>query len=222
MAYAPWFFEKMREGTPEAKREINRMVTVLLWFYGVVILGIGLFSQEAVYLLTTPEYRMAWTVVPLLTIAFSIKTIYYFYWDILTYYEKATKLIFLATLTGSLVNIFAYALLIPKYDMYGSGIAQIISKIVTSVITVLLCRRFEGADYNLKQMVGMIFLNASFTGIGLFFSYTRYMDVFSVGNFLFKLAVFAVYVCIALFSMKNDVNMAIGLLKKKLKIDRST
>ncbi|MCR4614582.1 MAG: polysaccharide biosynthesis C-terminal domain-containing protein [Clostridiales bacterium] len=215
LAYAPWFFEKMKEGTEQAKREINKMVKTLLWVYGVFILGVGLFSQEAMYIFTSSEYRIGWIAIPLLAVSYSIKTIYYFYWDILTYHEKATKFIFMATVTGNLVNILASATLIPKYGLYGPGLAQIISNTIIAAITVFICRFFEGAGYSLKRMIGMIALNVVFMGAGLFFSYTKFTEAFSLGNFFYKMALFAVYLGIAAFSMKKDILVFIQMIKKK-------
>src|SRR5699024_5054858 len=75
-AFRPWFFEMMKNEDEESKKEVLTLSSLLLTLYSFVYVVIGLFSQEAILIMTTKNYVMAWTAVPILVIAFSVKSIY--------------------------------------------------------------------------------------------------------------------------------------------------
>ncbi|HZJ77395.1 MAG TPA: oligosaccharide flippase family protein [Clostridia bacterium] len=205
MAFAPWFYEKLKQNTPQAKEEVVKTAQPLMWVYGIIFLAVGLFSQEVILIMAQDSYALAWKVVPLLVVALSIKSIYYFYVNVLFYYKSAAKKIFIATMSGSIVNIVASFLLIPVYDIYGAGIAQIVSRLVTVSIVVIISRRVDNVGFKLHKMVGMVVLNILFITGGLYFSYTRFDTQFSLINFGYKMIFFAAYTGIACFAMKKDI-----------------
>ncbi|WP_034601151.1 lipopolysaccharide biosynthesis protein, partial [Clostridiisalibacter paucivorans] len=104
-AFSPWFYEQMQSNRQNSKKEIVDFSKFLLLPYSIIYLLIGLFSQELIILMTEDKYILSWTVVPILTLAYSIKSIYYFYVNILFYHKNATNKLFVSTITGSLVDI---------------------------------------------------------------------------------------------------------------------
>src|SRR5699024_5717105 len=77
-AFRPWFFEMMEKGVKDSKKQIVDLSTLLLTLYSLVYMVIGLFSQEAILIMTSKKYVMAWTVIPILVVGYSVKSIYYF------------------------------------------------------------------------------------------------------------------------------------------------
>lgn len=212
MAFAPWFYETMNKNNPESKEEIIKVSDLLMRIYGIIFLGIALFCQEAVILMTNSEYVLTWTVIPILIFAFSVKSIYFFYVNVLFYYKQASRYIFLATLTGSLINVSISFLLIPKFDMYGAALAFVIAKIIVVIIVIILSLRFDNIGYKLRKMIMLVMLNAAFCAVGLYFSYTKYLTVFNLYNFMYKILVFTVYTVLILFTFRKQIK---ELLKNK-------
>lgn len=192
-AFYPWFFNVLHEG--KGKSDIDQMefAKILLSLYSIIYLGIGLFSQEAILLMTQSRYTLAWKVVPILVVAFSVKSIYYFYVSILFYYQEATRKIFYASLTGSFLDISLAAILIPRFGMYGAALSFLIAKVCIIVIVVILCRNYNQGMFRLIEMIRTILPSICLIGVGLIFSYTKYETAFSWGNFLYKCGIVVCY-----------------------------
>lgn len=193
LAFAPWFYEMMNKEDEDSKKDVVSLSHFLLIIYSLLYMVIGLFSQEMIIVMTSSRYIMAWTVIPILVIAFSVKSIYYFYVNILFYYKDAAKKIFVATLLGSLSDITIAFLLVPKYGMYGAAVSFLIAKIAVVVIVVLMSRKYNDIGYRITDMLGTLIPSLLFMGAGLFFSYTKYLEEFSWGNLFYKFAVLIFY-----------------------------
>lgn len=205
-AFQPWFFEQMKIGGKQERRNIVSISECFVWAYGFIFLGIGLFSQEIILLFTHEGYYKAWTVVPMIAISFSIKTMYYFYINVLFYYKKATKFIFIATISSSFLNIILSALFIPKLDMYGSVLADLFARLLTVIIIVIISKQFDDIGYKVSRFVGITLVNICFIGIGNYFSYSKYMYELSLSNFLYKIAVVIAYGIVAMIYLRKYVS----------------
>lgn len=211
-AFTPWFYEMMHNDDKNSKNEVVELSNLLLIIYSIVYLFIGLFSQEAVLIFTSESYRMAWSVIPILVIAYSIRSIYYFFVNILFYFKASAKKIFIASLSGSLLNIFVSYLLIPDFNMYGAASALVLSNITIVFLVFLMSRNYNIIGYRLSTMIKIICPSFCFMTIGLFFSYTRYLEIFSWRNFVFKLLIFLAYLIYIYFTNKQLLRQ---LLKHK-------
>lgn len=219
MAFAPWFYETMNKNSPESRAEIIEISDLLIRLYGIFFLGITLFSQEVIILMTSEQYIMAWTVIPILIFSFSIKTLYYFFLDVLLYYKQASRYIFIATVTSNLINIFFCFILIPKLGIYGAALALVVTKVVTVVIVITISLRFDNIGYKIGKIIAFIMVNATFGAVGLYFSYTKYLTVFNMYNFLYKILIFMLYVFLVLFTFRKQIKQLFksGAIKQFLK-----
>ncbi|MDK0650785.1 oligosaccharide flippase family protein [Clostridium perfringens] len=214
-AFTPWFYDVLNKKDNNFKQEIVKLSNILLWIYGILFLGIALFSQDLIIIFLNKSYWKAWTVIPFIIISFSIKTIYYFYINILFYYKEATKYIFVATLSSSICNIVLSAIFIPKMDMYGSVLADAIAMLLRVVIVVALSKRYESVGYKINNFIKAFFLNCIFISIGLVFSYTKFVYKFCFLNFSYKIIIFSIYVFIALFTQRKYVKLLINRFARK-------
>jgi O-antigen/teichoic acid export membrane protein len=205
-AFAPWFYDVMNHGDDGGKREIISLSRFLLIIYSLLYMGIGLFSQEAIILMTNEKYIMAWTVIPILVVAFSVKSLYYFYINVLFYYKEATRLIFISTISGSLADIILAAILVPVYGMHGAAVAFLIAKIIVVSIVVVMSKMYEDVGYRIIGMLKIVVPSLLFMGVGLYFSYTKYMTVFSWTNLLYKFVVLCAYLVFLYLTNREMVN----------------
>lgn len=215
MAFQPWFFEQMKKRENLNTKHIVDLAEVLLWLYSVIFLGLALYSQELIALMATQSYQASWMLVPLMVATFAIKTPYYFYVNILFYYKKASKYIFLATVSSSLVNVFLSYFLIREYGMYGSVAADAISMVIRVGVVVYLANKFSKIGYSLFQFGKQILLVLLFMVFGLYFSYTRFATSVTLGNFVYKTVVLLVFLSIALLANKGSIKQTVTILWKK-------
>lgn len=214
-AFTPWFFNVLYEG--KGKSDIDQMefVKILLSLYSIIYLGIGLFSQEVILLMTHSRYALAWKVVPILVVAFSVKSIYYFYVNILFYHQEAARKIFYASLSGSFLDISLAAILIPRFGMYGAALSFLIAKICIVVIVVILCRQYNQGMFDLLVMLRTIMPSILLIGLGLIFSYTKYQSMFHWGNFLYKMGISVFYILFLILQNRAQIRRLLNYYRKR-------
>jgi len=217
-AFQPWFFITMNNKDENSKIEIVKLSDFLLIIYSIIYMGVGLFSQELIMIITSERYYMSWTIIPVLVIGFSIKSIYYFYVNIVLYYKEATKKLFIATLTGSFADILIAYLLIPLLGSLGAALAFILAKFIVVAIVVNICRRFEPVGYSILKMLSIILPSLGFMFVGLYFSYTKYITSFHWMNFMYKIMILIIYLGYIYFINRTTINKIIrsGQLKSML------
>jgi O-antigen/teichoic acid export membrane protein len=214
-AFQPWFFENMTHNNSERTREIIDFSYVLLVLYSIMYLLLGLFSQEAVMIMAEGSYVKAWTVIPILIVGFSIKSIYYFHVNIMLFNKKASKVLFIATISGSIIDIILAFLLVPYLGMYGSALAFGIAKIIVVVLVVILSRRFDSLRYNIIKMLSIIIPSLLFMAAGLFFSYTKYIYEFNWLNLSYKFVILFLYLLFVYLTNFKRINAAIIKIRQR-------
>ena len=187
-------------------KEISELTYGLVWIYGAFFIGIAFFSQDVIMLFLNNSYTLAWKIVPLIVVSYSIKTMYYFYVNIMFYYREASKYIFIATLSSSILNVILSAILIPPFSYYGSIMADIITMILRVVIVIIICKRFNEIGYKISRFVRIIFIEILFIFVGLIFSYTLYDEIFSFKNFIYKCLIYLIFLFFILFSQRKVIN----------------
>lgn len=182
---------------------------------------IGLFSREVIILMTSEDYIMSWTIIPILVIGFSFKSIYFFYVNIMLYFKEASKKLFIATIAGSFSDILLAYILIPYLGLYGSALAFSIAKIITVIIVSNISKSYADIGYKVIDMLKIILPSLVFMAIGLFFSYTKYTTVFNWYNLVYKIIVLFIYILFIHFTNKRrfDNIIKMGVSTKYLKID---
>jgi len=217
MAFQPWFFDHMKKREHTDTVQIVSLSKVLLWFYSLFFLGLSLFSQEMIHFMATDGYQSSWMLVPGIVATYAFKTPYYFYINILFFYKKASRYIFTATVSSSLINVILSYFLIRSYGMYGSVAADAIAMIIRVAIIVYIANKFDAIGYSFWTFLRMIGLTFIFMIVGLYFSYSTFSTELSLVNFLYKCTVLLVFMIIAYFMNRKKFDLALNFLKRKKK-----
>ena len=194
-AYQPWLFEKLANWEDDSKKTIRKVSNLLCAFIGLFFLGIALFSQDYIVLLVDKRYITAWRYVPLIVAVYAIKTMYYFYISVIFFDKRATKILFIASVSGSIINILLSAVFIPMWGVNGSIFADAVAMVIRVVVIYLICRYkcpdsgIRLFDFIINLLIVLVFI---FGGLSL--SYFKYHDSFSFVNFIFKCFVVIIYV----------------------------
>ncbi len=217
-AYGPWLYEKLHAREEGYRESLRKVVNVLAAVIGLFFIGIALFAHDYIVLFVDKSYVDAWKYVALIIMVFAIKIPYYFYVNVLFYYKKASKLLFTATLTSSFINVALSSVFIPLWGAYGSILADALSMFVRVMIIYVISRRVEDIGLKFFDFVKNIATIALFVAAGLFFTFTKYSDVFHIGDFLYRAGVVLVYIFIVFFSYRKTVlEMIKGIISRRTK-----
>lgn len=216
-AYGPWLYTKLHakeEGFKEGIRSISKVLTLVL---GLFFIGIALFSQDYIILFLNESYADAWRFVPLVVITYVIKIAYYFYVEVLFYYKEASKRLFIATLSSSILNIILTSIMVPIYGIYGSIYADIIAMFLRVGIIVYISSKYDDIGLHIIDFIKNGLLITLFIFVGLSLSYFKYGNSFSIYNFIFKIMVVIVYILIVYMMNRNEFKPVISKMFSILK-----
>ncbi len=208
-AYGPWLYEKLHHKEISYKQTIRSTSRILAGVVGAIILGISLFAQDYIILFVDKAYIGAWVFVPLMVMVYVIKIVYFFYVEVLFYHKKASKLLFTATLSSSIINVVLSFFMIPVLGIYGAILADIIAMFIRVAIVVGISMKFEDVGLRIKDFIINAVSIMAFVFAGLALSFSKYQSTFSIFNFTYKILIFALYCCYIVVSNKK---MFIGFL----------
>ena len=216
-AYGPWLYERLKAKDTVYKQAIRRTVNLLIAVIGLFFIGIALFAQDYILLFVDKNYAGAWKYVPLIVMVFAIKTIYYFYVEVLFFYKKASRKLFIATLTSSLINVCFSALFIPLYGVYGSIAADAVSMFVRVLIIVVISKKFDDVGLRVTDFATNFFIIALFVFGGLALSYLKYGNHFSIVNFCYKVFITILYIVMLFIRYRKEIVMFFRKLNNRRK-----
>jgi len=214
-AFTPWFFNY--KNGDEAQSPQN-LVKIFACFFALILLTVGLFSQEIILLFTNISYHEAWKAIPVLNCAFAIKAVYYFYMNVLLFYKEAAKKLFTITLSGSFLNIFITALLTRHFGMYGPAIGLVVSQFFISSLIFFYSRKFDKTSLNYHFVLTPILLSFFLLTIGIAPSYFYFENEVVPANIVIKSVILLFFVVFILKYNRDITSVIRQMIKKKIKI----
>ena len=220
MAYTPWLFEKLHDKVDGYKKTLKHTAGMLTVIIGLFQICLALFSQDCILLFLNESYAESWNFVPFIVGVYAIKTIYIFYISILFYYKKASKFIFVATLSSSIVNILLSAWWIPIWGVYGSVIADAVAMLIRVAIVVFISKQFEDIGLKVRDFVYSTVLLCLFIALGIFPSYFIFDNEFSLINLAYKFGIVVLYAIVVGFPYRKSLWNFAKKIGGKLKITK--
>ena len=156
---------------PDAKRYFSKVLTYYTFILIFVSLGLSFFSKEIIMLLSKNQsYIIAYTVVPIITLAFVFKGIQYVF-SIGLHYAKKTH--YNATIVSVLVivNLGINVLLIPLIGMYGSAVAAVISNLGMMLLFYHYSQKLYNIPFEIKKVFIMFAVGFILFGISTLSNY---------------------------------------------------
>jgi len=214
LAFRPWFIEQMKNGE-EGRHQIKYMTEMIMALFCFIAVSVSVFSREIVVLFASNEYYSAWSIIPLFVFVHLITFIYYSHVQTLMYNVKISKFTSICSISGFFTNVIISLILVKSFGVYGIAIAQLCSKIVLSLIAVIMSNRAEKVDFGLKKMILYLFFAAAIIGVSIFFTHIigRGLSVFVslLLRFLLLAITFMVYIGGYIGDYKQ---LILGLVKK--------
>lgn len=191
-AYVPWFYGEMNKGKV-AHEKIISFSDIVSKGYLLISVAMSFVIKEVIQIFLPESYLLAWTLVPIMVVAYQFKSIYLFYVNTLFYNTKSTKYIFIASVSGSLINIIVSAIFTRELGLITPAFATLAQWIITAIIVIGLSRMIEPVNFNLDKMllnVGIIILAI---GVGQFYDITNPTADISILNIMYKFVVFIIF-----------------------------
>ena len=216
-AYAPWLYEKLHSREQSYKITIRKTVNLLSAVLGLFLIGIALFAQDYILLFLEKSYCQAWRYVPLIVLVFAIKTMYYFYVNVLFYYKKASRLLFTATLTGSIINVALSSVMIPWLGAYGSILADAIAMVVRVAIITAISLRYENVGLHIRDFVLNFILVVGFIVAAMLPSYLKADNIFTLLNLGYKALIMIAYMFVIYIQNRTQIQGFVSNILEKRK-----
>ena len=124
---------------------------------------------------------------------------------------------FIATLTGSVLNILLSAIFIPIWSVYGSILADAIAMLVRVIIVVAISRKYEDVGLRIRDFVINFVIIELFIFMGLILSIMKYQTTFSIFNFGYKIVVAFLYVIMIFVMNRESAMVLLANFKEKRK-----
>ncbi len=203
-AFQPWMFETIKR-EEDGTAKVRNMAESLMWVYGLLFIGVGTFSKEAILIMASDAYTEAWRYVPLVVMGIALKSPLYFL-NSYFYFEKGkTQYIFRSTLVYCLVNVALTALLVPVMGLYGSILADILAMIIrTSMLGFVMAREAPGF-YSIKKLILLAIVPILFLWVAVLPSYLGGSDALSWQEFGYKAGVVLCYLLFALLCNRKTL-----------------
>lgn len=211
--FTPFKFSVYKEQDGKEKIiEFFNIYNFLGWF---VILGLSLYAEIAIKILSTSDYSSAYIIVP--TIAFS-----YYLWGMGSFYNLgliiANKMLLSSMIVSSaaVINIILDALFIPYLGIYGAALATALSYIAANTLYFYFGKNYYdlGIDLLKPYRYGVVFLS-----IYIIYLFNRLIIKSIVLQFFSSLILCILYIaiCIAfkLISYQRVLDMVIKFMEEK-------
>lgn len=212
-SFTPFKFSIYKES--DGKLRIKEMFNYFNFVGWFIVLGLSIFADIAIKILSTKEYNQSYKIVVI--IAFS-----YYLWGLAEFYELGLQIAnkmhidSLIVTISAIFNILFNYLLIPKFGIYGAAFATCIAYLIANVLYYLTGRKY----YNL----GISLLEPYKCGFIFFVLYCIYM-LFKINinnlvlEFLLNFIICIIYVvaCIRFKIISYDnIKKIVNIIKKKI------
>lgn len=216
-AYQPWVFEKLSANEEGYQKSIRETAKMLIAVLGLLFIGIALFSSDYILLFVDRDFVDAKNYIPLIVLMYAMKTAYYFFVVVLLYNKSASKWLFTATLSGSLINVILSYILIPAYGVWGSIFADGTSIFIRIVVIVLLSKKYENTGLKVRDFVSGFLVVFAFIVAGVLPSFLHNQTEFSLLIFSYKILVTLVYIAVMAIIYRKQLIPLMNNFKMKLK-----
>ncbi len=186
-----WSYSAIREKGSEDENEYNnkifKFITSITILSGIAIIT---FAKPFLHIYVTPNYYLAWSYIPFLTIGSVYLTLATFIATCYTVHKDSLGYLF-SGIIGAVINIGLNFLLIPKYQVYGAAIATCISYLAVFIFRLIHTKKYIHFDVrNSEFIIGTVAL--LFTSIAMF-SDNMFTQIFQIAIFGIMIIVYLKY-----------------------------
>jgi O-antigen/teichoic acid export membrane protein len=209
-AFSPWCFQLMAKGEKEGYEKMYIFADVGVLLCCVIGFIISIFSPEAVWLMSSKSYEMAWYPISFICFGGVARGLYYFFCQPLFF--SHTKYVMYVSMTALLANVICNLVFIPLLGIIGTGVAMFISLLVIALMALGLSIHLEPQiRFHAGKMIGLSFL---------FLLISQMVFLFEIIDSLFlkitlKVLFVSVILLVCLYFEYKSIKTFWGVLKNK-------
>ena len=155
-ALHPQFMKTAKQGVEKLNTIFKPIILKWSAIIAQIYLYLAFFSEEAIIVLTPIKYHAAYSLIPILMLAYIFRGLYIFS-SYPLFYLKKTKLIPIITITAGVTNIVLNIILIPIYGIFAAAWTTVIAFFITFIIARVFANRFFSIEFDWRNM-GLIFI----------------------------------------------------------------
>ncbi len=202
-------FDKGKDGAVS----VGKMFTIFAYIALVPVLLIILFARELVYIIAPPAYYGSINVIIIIVLGISSQ-VFGKYCGLPYAYTKKAYLIFFITIIGSIVNVVANIILIPRFGLLGASISMVCTLFSVNGILVFLGQKLYRIKYQ-WYLISIMYVNVF--AAGFLMLYLKISDHSWVYLYSIKIFLIICYVFVGIKSgvlTKNRLKYCLDLFKQ--------
>ena len=192
-------------GSEKSKLFFEKVYSLFLALTSILVAFIILLTRELAFVLFKNDFFEAWIYVPILCFAYLFHDLSSFYGSIYIA-SKRTKMMFVSTFVGALVNFVLNIILIYYFGPYGAAIATLVGYFMVWVLRTITCRKilpFKVNHYKEAIIFGLLLLDL--------IVYTLQLPLFRI----YSVVIFALIVVLNYKQLLGLLRTTVGFFKKK-------
>ncbi len=148
-AWTPFSYEVMER--TDAPQLFSRLATVAFSVLVFSTLGLAVFAEPLVRVLTPPTFHDAANIVPLLAFGVTIQAITIFAITSLNI-AKQSRSLPMITLVSAVITVIGHLILIPKLGMLGAGLSVVIGQCVLTSTFLVIAQKHYRIPYEINRL----------------------------------------------------------------------
>jgi len=194
MAWVPYFFSTAKELGERARPTFALLTSYYMMFILFVALGIILFAEDVIYIMTTPEYYGSVEVVPIIVLSFVFGGMYYMVVNQL-FFLKRTAYVMYSTVIAAIINVCLNIILIPLYGMIGAGLATAVSYGCSFIFVYYFSNKLFPISYEYGRIFKICLLATLIYVFSLFIPDWGMIVKFSIKSLLIGAYLIGLFIC---------------------------
>ena len=184
-AWTPFSYEAMKRA--DAPQLFSRLATIAFSVLVFSTLGLAVFAEPLVRVLTPPTFHDAANIVPLLAFGVTIQAITIFAITSLNIAKQSRSLPGI-TLISAVITVIGHMILIPKLGMLGAGLSVVIGQCVLAFTFLVVAQKHYRIPYEISRLSRVAGL-----GIVLYLAFGMAPQVSLVMDLLIKCVIVACF-----------------------------
>jgi len=155
-AWVPFFYDTLdKDPGKVSKTNIARIISYLTAGYFLCALGLSILGREVIILMADPKFHISYIVIPVIAASYSIRGMYFFAINQLSYIKKTT-LIPVGSILAAIFNVFLNILLIPQLGYLGAALATAASNLAMLLLFLVFAQKNFPLPYEARYVMPIL------------------------------------------------------------------
>lgn len=165
VGFLPIAYKRINDS--DSPRFFSKVTTYLIFILVLFALSLSLLSKELIQLISlNTDYWIAYTVVPLVSMAFIFKGMQYVFSLPFHFVKKTSIIAYIVTFTA-ILNILLNIILIPIYGYLMAAVVMVLSYLTMAVLYFFTARKYYSIPFEVKRILMMIIVGGILYAISL-------------------------------------------------------